>query len=338
MVAALAGGTLSMTGAVTINNTGPWNDTTGKHIQAHGGGFIKVCDTWYWFGEDKTLNTNGTGNFHAISCYASKDLATWEHRNSVVTTSTDPVLNNTNLIIERPKVIYNASTKLYVMWAHWDMESCSGASGGYCDSEAVVFTSPTVDGNYTYVKHFLPGGDASRDCALWQEPDGTAYFISTGAQGQTSSGTFSQTQVYQLSSDYMTVTNTTKIWANDTREAYAFWKVNGTYYGVSSGQTGWAPNQAAYLTSTGSMTGPWNNSFTGLGPNGSTWSSQPTYVIPIVGSQTTTYIYASDIWNSSNLSLSTYLWLPLTFDGTKWSLTYSAQWSINLATGVVTSN
>jgi hypothetical protein len=324
--------------ASTINNAGSWNDTTGKHIQAHGGGLIKVCDTWYWFGEDKTLNTNGTGNFHAISCYASKDLVTWEHRNSVVTTSTDPVLNNVNLIIERPKVIYNASTKLYVMWAHWDMESCSGVSGGYCDSEAVVFTSPTVDGNYTYVKHFLPGGDASRDCTLWQEPDGTAYFISTGAQGQTSSGTFSQTQVYQLSSDYLNVQNTTKIWANDTREAYAFWKVNGKYYGVSSGQTGWAPNEAAYLTSTGSMTGPWNNSFSPLGANGSTWKSQPTYVIPIVGSQTTTYIYAGDIWNSSNLSLSTYLWLPLTFDGTTWSLTYSAQWSINLATGVVTAN
>jgi hypothetical protein len=323
---------------VTINNTGPWNDTTGKHIQAHGGGFLKVCDTWYWFGEDKTQNTNGTGNFHAISCYASKDLVTWEHRNSVVTTSTDPVLNNVNLIIERPKVIYNASTKMYVLWAHWDMESCSGVGGGYCDSEAVVFTSPTVDGNYTYVKHFLPGGDASRDCTLWQEPDGTAYFVSTGAQGQTAGGTFSQTQVHQLSSDYLTVTNTTKIWANDTREAYAFWKANGKYYGVSSGQTGWAPNQAAYLTSTSTITGPWNNSFVGLGPNGSTWSSQPTYVIPIVGSQTTTYIYASDIWNSNNLSLSTYLWLPLKFDGTTWTLTNSAQWSINLATGVVSGN
>jgi|SRR5450631_440459 len=323
---------------VTINNTGPWNDTTGKHIQAHGGGLLRVCDTWYWFGEDKTQNTNGTGNFHAISCYASKDLVTWEHRNSVVTTSTDPVLNNVNLIIERPKVIYNASTKLYVLWAHWDMESCSGGGGGYCDSEAVVFTSPTVDGNYTYVKHFLPGGDASRDCTLWQEPDGTAYFVSTGAQGQTSGGTFSQTQVYQLSSDYLTVTNTTKVWANDTREAYAFWKANGTYYGVSSGQTGWAPNQAKYLTSTGSITGPWDNSFVGLGPNGSTWSSQPTYVIPIVGSQTTTYIYASDIWNSNNLSLSTYLWLPLKLDGTTWTLTNSAQWSINLATGVVSTN
>jgi hypothetical protein len=325
--------------SVTINNTGPWNDTTGKHIQAHGGGFLKVCDTWYWFGEDKTLNTNGTGNFHAVGCYASKDLVTWEHRNSVVTTSTDPVLNNVNLIIERPKVLYNASTKMYVMWAHWDMESCAGGGGGYCDSEAIVFTSPTVDGNYKYEKHFQPGGgNTSRDCTLWQEPDGSAYFISTGGPGGNAGGNFHDTEVYQLSSDYLSVQNTTKIWANDTREAYAFWKANGKYYGVSSAQTGWAPNEAAYLTSTGTLAGPWNNSFSPLGQNNSTWSSQPTYVIPIVGSETTTYIYASDLWNSNNLSLSTYLWLPLKFDGTTWSLSYSAQWSINLATGVVTTN
>ena len=199
-----AGGDAGVT-TVTINNTGPWNDTTGKHIQAHGGGLIKVCDTWYWFGEDKTLNTNGTGNFHAISCYASKDLVNWEHRNSVVTTSTASVLNNTNLIIERPKVIYNASTKLFVMWAHWDMESCSGASGGYCDSEAVVFTSPTVDGNYTYVNHFQPNGDGSRDCTLWQEPDGTAYFVSTGGPGGNAAGDFHDTEAYQLTSDYLSV-------------------------------------------------------------------------------------------------------------------------------------
>ena len=349
--AAGAGGTTGVGGAagngcpagtggntsVTINNTGPWNDTTGKHIQAHGGGFLKVCDTWYWFGEDKTLNTNGTGNFHAISCYASKDLVTWEHRGQVVTNNTASVLNNTNLIIERPKVIYNASTKLYVMWAHWDMESCSGVSGGYCDSEAIVFTSPTVDGSYTYVNHFKPGGNGSRDCTLWQEPDGTAYFVSPG--GTNGAGNFTDTEVYALSSDYLTVKNTTKIWtANGFVEAYAFWKYNGNYYGVCSGQTGWAPNQARYLTSTGSITGPWNTTFSYLGANGSTWNSQPTYVIPIVGSQTTTYIYASDIWNSNNLSLSTYLWLPLTWDGTKWTLTDSAQWSINLETGVVSGN
>jgi hypothetical protein len=28
-----------------------WKDTKGNRIEAHGGGFLKVGDTWYWFGE-----------------------------------------------------------------------------------------------------------------------------------------------------------------------------------------------------------------------------------------------------------------------------------------------
>jgi hypothetical protein len=70
---------------------------------------------------------------------------------------------------------------------------------------------------------------------LWQEPDGTAYFISTGGPGGNAAGDFHDTEVYEL-------------------------------------------------------------------------------------------------------SLSTYLWLPFTFDGAAWHLSYSAQWSINLATGVVSTN
>ena len=137
---------------------------------------------------------------------------------------------------------------------------------------------------------------------------------------------------------YLTVKSTTKIWPADTREAYAFWKVNGTYYGVSSAQTGWAPNQAAYFRLHRLARRAVEQHLAALGNGTSTWSSQPTYVMPIVGSQTTTYIYAGDIWNSNNRSLSTYLWLPFIFDGTAWHLSYSAQWSINFATGVVSTH
>jgi len=31
-------------------NTGPWNDNSGHPYPSHWGGFIKVCDTLYWFG------------------------------------------------------------------------------------------------------------------------------------------------------------------------------------------------------------------------------------------------------------------------------------------------
>ena len=30
-----------------------WPDNRGQHVQAHGGGVIKVGDTFYWFGEDR---------------------------------------------------------------------------------------------------------------------------------------------------------------------------------------------------------------------------------------------------------------------------------------------
>lgn len=52
---------------MTIANNEFWNDTAGHRIEAHGGGFIQVGDTWYWIGEDKSKNS---GNFFAVNCYA----------------------------------------------------------------------------------------------------------------------------------------------------------------------------------------------------------------------------------------------------------------------------
>ena len=37
----------------TINPGELWPDDRGKHIQAHGGGILKVGDTYYWFGEER---------------------------------------------------------------------------------------------------------------------------------------------------------------------------------------------------------------------------------------------------------------------------------------------
>ena len=108
------------------------------------------------------------------------------------------------------------------------------------------------------------------------------------------------------------------------------WKATGGSYGWTSAQTSFG-GSLSYRLFGGGMLPVAVAAQVGYG-------MIKTPDLPIVGSQTTTYIYASDIWNSGNLSLSTYLWLPFTWDGTKWTLTDSAQWSINLATGVVTTN
>lgn len=76
---------------------------------------------------------------------------------------------------------------------------------------------------------------------------------------------------------------------------------------------------------------------TNIGDN-TTYQSQSTYIITVTGSDKTTYIYAGDRWNSGNLSMSQYVWAPLTVSGTSMSMSYSAQWSLNLGTGVWTAN
>ena len=49
-----------------------WPDTDGNHIQAHGGGIIKIADTYYWYGEQRSKNLDT--KFRYVSCYSSKDL------------------------------------------------------------------------------------------------------------------------------------------------------------------------------------------------------------------------------------------------------------------------
>lgn len=50
-----------------------WLDDRGQHIQVHGGGIIKLGDTYYWFGEDRSQGLDRSKRY--VSCYASTDLA-----------------------------------------------------------------------------------------------------------------------------------------------------------------------------------------------------------------------------------------------------------------------
>ena len=70
---------------VTISPGTAWTDTQGKPIQAHGGGMIKVGSTWYWFGEDKTGESQDNAVFQNVPCYSSTDLAHWTFVANVLT-------------------------------------------------------------------------------------------------------------------------------------------------------------------------------------------------------------------------------------------------------------
>ena len=300
---------------VTIHNGVFWNDTKGKRIEAHGGGFYKEGDTWYWIGEDKSATAANPKAW--VNLYASKDLVTWEFRNAIITRNTSTELAASDRVIERPKLTYNESTKLYVVWLHFENSNYSTASAG-------VFTSPTIDGNYTYVKAWKPLGNMSRDCNLFKDDDGKAYFMSAANEN-------ADMMVYELTADYLDVKQlTVKLWAGSKREAPAMFKAGGTYFMITSAATSWDPNQAQYASAT-NIAGPWT-SLTNIGDS-TTYDTQSTFVIPIVGSETTTYIYASDRWQDPDLPSSKYIWLPLVVKGTKLGMDNYKDWSLNLTTG-----
>ncbi len=89
------------------------------------------------------------------------------------------------------------------MWLHWEGQS-------YATAEAGVFTSDTVDGDYTLVQHFRPNMRMSRDDTLFKDDDGKAYFLSASNENKDLS-------LYELTDDYTDMKRQiTTLWAAAT--------------------------------------------------------------------------------------------------------------------------
>ena len=306
---------------VTVTNGTQFHATNGSVLHAHGGGVLKVGSYYYWFGE----NRNPNNTFRAVSVYRSTDLVNWEFRNDVLTQSSSAELNVAN--IERPKVIYNSSTGRYVMWMHKENGS------DYGEARAAVASSATVDGAYTYHGSFRPlGQHMSRDITLYND-NGTAYMISTADENR-------DLHIYRLTADYLNVSTLVgNFWNDNTREAPAMFKRGSVYFLLTSAATGWSPNQARYATAS-SISGPWTG-WTNVA-DGTTYNSQPAYVLPIQGSSTTSYLYMGDRWAPAwggPVNDSQYVWLPISFpSATSMSLTWYPQITVDAAAGTVSGS
>ncbi|GAA2878492.1 beta-xylosidase [Actinoplanes cyaneus] len=303
---------LLMLTSVTITN-----GTQFGGVHAHGGGVIKVGSYYYWFGE----NRNADDTFLAVSVYRSTDLQNWEFRNNVLTRSSASELGSAK--IERPKVVYNASTGKYVMWIHKE----NGTD--YAEARAAVAVSDTVDGNYTYAGSFRPFGTyMSRDITLYQEGT-TAYMISAADENR-------DLMIYRLTPDYRNVESVVgNFWNDASREAPALFKRGSTYFMLTSGTSGWNPNQSKYATAP-SISGPWTG-WTNAG-DATTFHSQPAYVLQLGGS----FLYLGDRWAGAwgaPVNNSEYVWLPITFpSSTTMSLSWSPTITVDAATGMVSGS
>ena len=288
-----------------------WRDESGDIIQAHGAGMIKVGDTFYWFGEDKTHGFQ----FQNFKCYSSKDLVHWKFESNALPMQPNGDMGP-NRVGERPKVLYNKITKKYVMYAHCE-------SPNYADAKVAVAESNSVTGPYSLLASFRPLGHQSRDMTLFEDDNGSAYLIHEDrARG---------VGIVQLSPDYTTVDHEVAL-IHHGYEAPAVVKRDGVYYLLGSFMSGWDDNDNQYSTAT-SMEGPWSD-WKNVGVAGTkTYHSQTASILTLKGSKTTNYVYLGDRWKPKNLSDSRYVWLPLYVGNGNMSLGPERPWTINVKTG-----
>ena len=284
---------------------------------------------YYWYGEDRTNGYYGSPGVHA---YKSYDTLNWTDEGVVLRAVSSPselsspyfdALYDTvddsgapradriaqldyhldtadaadrTTVFERPKALYNKSTRKWVLWWHSDGQTTPGGSM-YARSMAGVAIADSPTGPFTMIGVYrmpnrtnykdcisaaVPG--QARDMTVFQDTDGTAYISYSSEENRS-------LYVAKLDDSYTNVTHTTDVdmaaagqYSADGRypylfadgtaeapvrgqdfqivkecgmlEAPALFRHGGRYYTVASGATGWGPNPQTYYTSD-SVLGTW---------------------------------------------------------------------------------
>ena len=315
-----------------------WPDDKGVHINAHGGGIMKYGDTWYWFGEHKAEWTCDA--LVGVMCYASKDLVNWRNCGVALSVSEERGHDiERGCILERPKVIYNPTTKKFCMWFHLELKGRGYDAARYGVAVAdrpegpykFLYSSRANAGKWPtegspmdfdeYLKRDFDNGQMSRDMTLFVDDDGKAYHIFSSEENFT-------LHIAELTDDYLHHSGRyTRMAPGGQNEAPAIFKHNGTYWMITSGCTGWAPNEAR-MFSAPSIWGPWTQHPNPCrGPKADkTFMGQSTYVLTLDDGR---HIFMADIWRPQHPIDGRYIWLPIEFEYGKPVVRWQDEWLLN---------
>ncbi|WP_438479252.1 glycoside hydrolase family 43 protein [Oleiharenicola lentus] len=348
-----------------------WPDKNGVAINAHGGGILEHQGVYYWFGEHKIEGQLGNLAMVGVHVYSSPDLFNWSDQGIALPVSCDP---NSEIapgcVLERPKVIYNALTKKFVMWFHLELRSA-----GYTAARAGVAVADSPTGPYHYLGSFranagvwpantpegdrkaltaeetalvnarkfhggpfpnfphallwrrdFEGGQMARDMTLFVDDDGTAWHVYASEENST-------LHFSRLTDDYLRPAGDyVRVFPGEFREAPTIMKREGKYYLFTSGCTGWKPNPLKVAVAD-SIRGPWidlGNPCEGSDDEQkTTFSSQPTFILPLKAKGADHYIFMADRWRPDNAIDGRHVWLPLQFRNTHPVIRWHESWNLN---------
>ena len=331
-----------------------WPDRKGEHINAHGGGLLFHEGKYYWYGENRPAR--GFTTEVGVEVYSSSDLMNWEDEGVALAVSEEAGHDiERGCIMERPKVVRNPKTGKFVMWFHLELKGKGYAAArvGFAESDSPVgpfrfirslrpnagkwptdFSRRDIrkakklkEADYKewwtpewreaireglLLARDVPGGQMSRDMTVYVDDDGKAYHIYSAEENLT-------LNLAELTDDYLDYTGRyVRIAPGGQNEAPTIFKRDGVYWMITSGCTGWAPNEARMFKAA-SLWGPWEqlpSPFVGKDAKKS-FHTQGTYIFKVEGTEDG-FVFMADRWNPQSLKNSRHIWLPIDFeaDGT----------------------
>ncbi len=227
-----------------------WRDTDGNLIQAHAGYMFYENDTFYWYGENKEKSETEWEVWHwGVRLYSSKDLYNWQSEGIILppelTDTTHPMYFNSKM--DRPHILYNEKTGLYVMW----IKVMRSPYAKECT--ATIAVSKSIKGPFEIVKSgYLPNGYELGDFDFWKEGD-RAYIIYDKPH--------TELIIAPLSEDYLSCEEPHNSYFHNgyppyIREAPALFTHKGKLYMITSGTTAKFPNPSEVAVAD-SVMGEW---------------------------------------------------------------------------------
>ena len=195
-------------------------DTSGRQIDAHGGGFLLDGDTYYWYGSSRNNYPDPPGSDRGINLYSSQDLYNWRFDGLVVKPLNQSTSNENGLDLERPKVL-RCGNGHYVMW----LRGTPVRDGSLL--KVGVLNSPTPRGPFRWVAEragadpfrLLAGKYQYGDATLWSDAtSGEAYVY---WRARTRAAGFRAMRLNDACTDVLPQSDT-RIFASPDREAPAF--------------------------------------------------------------------------------------------------------------------
>lgn len=220
-----------------------WYDTEGNLIQAHAGSILYSKGKFYWYGENKEgVTGRATGEkcmiwHQGVRLYSSDDLYNWKNEGVIaIDCENKEHPFYPGRIMDRPHILYNESTKKYIMWAK--IGGLLEKSEGFKDSYFAVCESEDIRGPFCVVAELrdYPAGDfdliqlEDKAYIIFEKPHTEILCVElndtyTGFCGKASS-------------------HIPKPFPPFTREAPAYFQRDGKKFLLTSGTTGYYPNQS----------------------------------------------------------------------------------------------